>query len=127
VDAVSALLDELLELLENDTDRRARLRALMPEVPPPPARTEIYTVQSLAAELNVEQSRVHRAIRAGELAARKRGSYYVITADAVQAWAAALPRARADSARTGEQAVRRAFRSQRAQSHAAARREREGR
>jgi excisionase family DNA binding protein len=48
-----------------------------------------YTVASLAAELGVSQKAVRCAIARRELRAVKRGSRWIISADAVHAWATA--------------------------------------
>jgi excisionase family DNA binding protein len=46
-----------------------------------------YTVASLATELGISQKAIRRAIGRGELPAVKRGSRWIISADAVHAWA----------------------------------------
>lgn len=48
-----------------------------------------YTVASLAIELGVSQKAIRCAIARGELPAVKRGSRWIISADAVQTWATA--------------------------------------
>jgi excisionase family DNA binding protein len=48
-----------------------------------------YTVPSLATELSVTQKTIRCAIARGELRAVKRGSRWIMSADAVQAWATA--------------------------------------
>lgn len=48
-----------------------------------------YTVASLAAELGVSQKAIRCAIGRRELPAVKRGSRWIISSDAVQAWASA--------------------------------------
>jgi excisionase family DNA binding protein len=49
--------------------------------------TPAYTVASLAAALGVSSRVVRGAIARGELAAVKRGGRWIISADAVRAWA----------------------------------------
>ena len=48
-----------------------------------------YTVASLAIELGVSQKAIRCAIARGELSAVKRGSRWIISANAVQTWATA--------------------------------------
>jgi len=60
---------------------------LMQSAAPEAARVHVaYTVASLAAELGVSQKTVRCAIARRELPAVKRGSRWIISADAVQAW-----------------------------------------
>lgn len=55
-----------------------------------PARSNAaYTVASLAAELGVSQKTIRCAIARRELSAVNRGSRWIISVDAVRAWAAA--------------------------------------
>jgi excisionase family DNA binding protein len=57
-----------------------------------------YTVATLASELDLSERAVRAAIHRGELQAVKRGRIYLVTRDAVEAWAApdaGRPRARA--------------------------------
>lgn len=58
-----------------------------------------YTVATLAAELGVSQKAIRCAIGRGELQGVKRGSRWIISSDAVTAWATALPRRRSVSRR----------------------------
>jgi hypothetical protein len=51
-----------------------------------------YTVATLAAELDMSPKAIRCAIRRRELKAIKRGSRWIIDADAVRAWSAASPR-----------------------------------
>jgi excisionase family DNA binding protein len=53
-----------------------------------------YTVASLAAELGVSQKTIRAAIARRELSAVKRGSRWIISADAVRAWATESDRRR---------------------------------
>lgn len=64
-----------------------------------------YTIASLAADLGVSAKTVRGAVHRGELPAVRRGSRYVIAADAAQAWIAAStdgPAPRRPRARAGQ-------------------------
>jgi excisionase family DNA binding protein len=88
---VAALDDRALDAL---ADRlRPRLRGDTTPEPRPIA----YTVATLADEVGLSQRAVRAAIHRGELQASLRGRSYLITASAVEAWAA--PSDRAASAR----------------------------
>ncbi|MGI8623710.1 MAG: helix-turn-helix domain-containing protein [Solirubrobacteraceae bacterium] len=58
-----------------------------------PARPEpvAYTIASLAAEIGVSAKSIRGAIHRGELAAVRRGTHYLIAADAARAWATPSP------------------------------------
>lgn len=87
-----ALAALLLDGLDDDA-----LRALANRLAPHLSRLEdlnqpvhiAYTVHSLAAELDVSPKTIRCAIARGELAAVKRGSRWIISADAVAEWTAA--------------------------------------
>ena len=69
-------------------------RRLLPHLTQPAhqetARIHVaYTVASLAAELGVSHKAIRCAITRGELLAVKRGSRWIISADAVHTWATA--------------------------------------
>ena len=72
--ASPAAMAQLVELLESQR----------PAVQP---ATPAYTVTSLAAALGVSPKAVRGAIARGELAAVKRGGRWIISGDAVRAWA----------------------------------------
>lgn len=64
-----------------------------------------YTIASLAADLDVSEKTIRGAVHRGELPAVRRGSRYVIAADAAQAWIAAStdgPASRRPRARVGQ-------------------------
>lgn len=73
--------------------RRLLPHLRQPAVSETAAAHVVYTVASLAAEVDVSQKAIRSAIARGELAAVKRGSRWIISADAVNAWATA-PKAR---------------------------------
>lgn len=75
--SLAALARRLLPHLTQDADRHADRGHVA------------YTVASLAAELGLSQKAVRCAIARRELRAVKRGSRWLISADAVQAWATA--------------------------------------
>jgi len=85
-DLTRALLDELAR----DPEAIERLRAL---VAPTAARPSApaYTVAQLAAETGLSPKAVRGAIARGELEAVKRGTRWIVSADAVAAWATAPP------------------------------------
>ena len=68
---------------------RRLLPYLTPLAPEPPRGHVAYTVASLAAELGVSQKTIRCAIARRELPAVKRGSRWIISADAVRSWATA--------------------------------------
>jgi hypothetical protein len=81
-----ALAAALVELLAANPAALARLRELVqPRVSTPsPA---LYTSTSLAKTIDVSPKAIRGAISRGELVATKRGGRWIISADAVQAWA----------------------------------------
>jgi excisionase family DNA binding protein len=80
----------VVEALAADPAASARLHALLATQPtdPPPADPPAYTVDSLAAALNVTARVIRNAIARGELAAVKRGRRWIISGGAVRAWTA---------------------------------------
>lgn len=91
--APSMLASLMLDGLD-DRGLAVLARRLLPHLKQPaePGATRAsvaYTVASLAAELGVSQKTIRCAIARRELAAVKRGSRWIISADAVQAWASA--------------------------------------
>lgn len=102
---MSVLGTALLEQLEEaDLDRLAELLAPRLAGRPPAAEAGPagYTVARLAAEVGLSGKTIRGAIHRGELRAVRRGSSYVIAADAVAEWltpddppARPRPRARA--------------------------------
>jgi excisionase family DNA binding protein len=76
---------ELLSQIASDPDALAALRRLVGAGAEPAAPA--YTVATLAAALEVTERVVRNAIARGELRAVKRGARWVISADAVDAWA----------------------------------------
>ncbi len=96
-DLARALLDELA----GDPVALARLRELIATPMDEPTLTAAaYTVATLALELRRTERAIRAAIARGELEAVKRGRGYVISADAVAAWAHGEPRAMTASARS---------------------------
>jgi excisionase family DNA binding protein len=79
---VDALDDRALDLLAERLAPRLGAGA-MPSLPP-----AVYTVATLAGELDVSERAVRGWIHRGELDGVKRGRTYVITRSAVEAWAA---------------------------------------
>jgi len=63
--------------------------------PPPthPLGTEIYTTEQVAAALKLSVRHILRAIKNGQLEARKTGKQFLITREAVQQYWERLPRA----------------------------------
>lgn len=90
---VGALASVLVEALAADPAAISRLRELVAIDSPRAAVPEpvIYTVASLAAVLQVSARVIRGAIARGELKAAKRGGRYLISARAVDDWAAAGP------------------------------------
>jgi excisionase family DNA binding protein len=90
-DSSSALLASLILDGLDDHGLAALARRLLPHLRQPAEPEErshvAYTVASLASELGVSQKAVRCAIARRELAAVKRGSRWIISADAVHAWA----------------------------------------
>jgi excisionase family DNA binding protein len=86
---VSELARALLDELAADPVALERLRMLVAPAAPAPAHQAAYTVASLAAELGRSERSIRSAIARGELSAVKRGRGWVISADAVAAWATA--------------------------------------
>lgn len=88
--ALNALAAALIAALEADDAAVGRLRALIaaeshrPGGPEPPA----YTVDSLAASLDISPKAIRNAVARGELAAVKRAGRWIISPEAVAAWAA---------------------------------------
>ncbi|MGH2946052.1 MAG: helix-turn-helix domain-containing protein [Solirubrobacteraceae bacterium] len=81
----------LVELLAASPAAVSRLRELV-EPDDPPATTlspPAYTVASLASTLNMSARAIRGAIARGELEAAKRGGRWIISTDAVRAWARA--------------------------------------
>lgn len=80
----------LLDSLAASPEAVAQLRVVVGLQPDPstsgPEHTA-YTVASLAAELAVTPRVIRGAIHRGELQAVRRGSVYLITAEAVRSWA----------------------------------------
>jgi excisionase family DNA binding protein len=74
-DTLAAFADRLAPHLP----RLARLEPASPHI--------AFTVASLAEELGVSSKAIRCAIARGELRARKRGSRWIISADAVDEWA----------------------------------------
>lgn len=72
---------DLLGAIESDPGALSRLRALAA-----PART-LHSTATLAAELEVSERTIRRAIEAGELPATRRCGRWVIVADDACAWA----------------------------------------
>jgi excisionase family DNA binding protein len=78
---VSGVLHDLLAELRSDPAAAAELRTALAAGP------VAYTPQTLAAELGVTPRAVRAAIGRGDLQARRSGRGWVISADAVAAWA----------------------------------------
>ena len=80
----------LVALLADNPAALGRLRDLIaPEAPAPAPVPPAYTCASLAAMLHVSPKVIRGAITRGELAATKRAGRWVISDEAVRAWAQA--------------------------------------
>lgn len=99
---MSYLARALLEELAGDPVALERLRELVGNPETDPSRhssAPAFTVRSLAAQLGRTERSVRAAIARGELAAVRRGRGYVISAEAVAAWAQAPAVTSSSSAR----------------------------
>jgi hypothetical protein len=89
----SAVLASLILDGLDDRDLAVLARRLLPHLRQPAEADQrghiAYTVASLAIELGVSQKAIRCAITRRELSAVKRGARWIISADAVCAWAAA--------------------------------------
>lgn len=99
----SVLAAALVDALAADPEAIAQLRRLLVAdtrvaSAPEPA---VHTVSSLAAVLGVSARVVRGAIVRGELAAAKRGGRYIISARAVDVWAAGDQRDTSSESRNG--------------------------
>jgi excisionase family DNA binding protein len=85
----SALVAALIELLAASPAATAQLVELLESQRPAQQQLALpaYTVASLAAALGLSPRTVRGAITRGELAAVKRGGRWIISAEAVRAWA----------------------------------------
>jgi excisionase family DNA binding protein len=114
----SSLLASLILDGLDDRGLAALARRLLPHLRQPADAAErghiAYTVASLAAELGVSQKAVRCAITRRELHAVKRGSRWIISAEAVRAWAAASDERRRTGRARGAAAPRAAGPSLRA-------------
>ncbi len=79
---VEALDDQALELLAE------RLGTRLGEGNAAGAAPVVYTTATLARELELTERQIRAAIHRGELDATKRGRTYLLTREAVEAWAA---------------------------------------
>jgi excisionase family DNA binding protein len=97
------LASALVDALAADPAAIARLRQLVGTDPSVASAPEpsVYTVSSLASVLGVSARVVRGAIVRGELVAAKRGGRYIISARAVDAWAAGDKREASSEARQG--------------------------
>jgi excisionase family DNA binding protein len=88
----SSLASLILDALD-DYGLATLARRLLPHLSQPADAEErghvAYTVASLAADLGVSQKTIRCAIARRELSAVKRGSRWIISRDAVRAWATA--------------------------------------
>jgi excisionase family DNA binding protein len=84
---VSDLARALVAELARDPEALERLRALVAPEALRSGSAPAFTVRSLAAELGRSERSIRAAIARGELDAIKRGRGYVISRDAVEAWA----------------------------------------
>jgi len=78
-----SLPPEVLDALVDELAARLEARG----APAAPAAPVVYTVATLAAELQVSPKVVRGAIARGELVAAQRSGRYLISDDAVRAWA----------------------------------------
>jgi len=101
-DVLYALLDELAR----DPEAVERLRALVAPTTTS-SSAPAYTVAQLAHETGLSAKAIRGAIVRGELEAVKRGTRWIVSADAVAAWAKA-DRARDSRARPNGRARRNA-------------------
>ena len=62
-----------------------------PELIPHPLGTEVYTTEQVAEALNLSVRHLLRAIKSGQLEARKTGKQYLITREAVRKYWESLP------------------------------------
>lgn len=103
VTAAQAFASLLLEGLSNQ-DLAAFARRLLPHLQESQLESarahSAYTVASLAAKLGVSDKAVRCAIARNELRAIKRGSRWIISADAVSEWATAPDAAQATARRS---------------------------
>jgi len=84
--------DVALLLTNEALDEIARRVAdLLADRQPTPAEPVGYTIRTLAAELHVSEKTIRGAIHRGELTATRRGTRYLIPADAARAWATPNP------------------------------------
>jgi excisionase family DNA binding protein len=68
-------------------------KKVRPEHIPHPLGTEVYSTDQVAQALNLSVRHILRAIKAGELEAKKTGKQYLITQEAVRKYWASLPSA----------------------------------
>lgn len=90
-DSEYALAAALVELLARSPAALARLRDLVSVHEHVAPTAPAYTVASLARVVGVSPRAVRDAIARGELVAAKRGGRWIISDDAVRAWARAEP------------------------------------
>jgi len=86
------LAEAVLAALARDPEALERLRSLVGKTetdPLPDSRAPAYTVATLALAVGRSERSIRGAIHRGELEAVKRGRGFVISADAVAAWATA--------------------------------------
>jgi excisionase family DNA binding protein len=83
----SALVEQMLEAVEADPILAHRLRAAL-ALDPQPSGPVVFNTRTLAEEVGVSDETIRREIRSGRLRAQLRGKSYVITREAVEAWAA---------------------------------------
>lgn len=93
------LAHAVLEAFRRDPDALEALRELVAPVVDERPTPAAYTVRSLAAELGRSERAIRGAIHRGELDAVRRGRGYLISAGAVERWAAATSTARTRPAR----------------------------
>jgi excisionase family DNA binding protein len=114
----SAVLASLILDGLDDHGLAALARRLLPHLKQPAEAEErshvAYTVASLASELGVSQKAIRCAIARRELPAVKRGSRWIISADAVRAWATASDQRRGAACARGKAAPKAAGPSLRA-------------